>query len=323
MSRIRGTIWRTAVALVVIGSVAFELQIAPAQAQAPNWRTEFWGTELPVPAGADHQTILVSRLYLTRDDDLWIHFRYSLGPRQPGRPHDISVNAVYSASKRSLVREFSYDKRGQSPPEVRTALTALSREVDAYLTENTQLRIERAQRPSMKLLDGTIVVPDVNSNARYCIVPYNYYLSRRDAAGKQIDARMLIQLRVNPFPYRFPPDCESGNPKSDVLSVHGRDLGESIVDLGDGTWLLYDTDWSFHASGPPTVIRFRGFLESPYLRYRSDLLVVDNAEIYRTFWDGVSNAPKDTVPLEYGDRQVFERYKDRLERGGTAREGNR
>lgn len=319
MRRFRRTVWRLMAGMVFALGVGAGTTAPSAQNVPSAWRTDFWGAELPLPPAADRGTLHIFGVYHARDEDFWIHFRYSLGPRPVDRPRDVNINAVYSAAKRAVIREFVHDIRGRTPPEVRASLTALSGEVDAYLREHTHRRIERPQRPSVKLPDGTSVVPDVNSNARHCIVPYTYYLSRRNAAGQQIDARMVIQLRSEPFPFSFPPDCESGNPNSGTLSVHGRDLHESIVDLGDGTWLLLDTWRSQHDAAPPAVIRFRGFLESPYLRQRPDLLVVDNAEIYRIFWDGITKAPRGVVPIEHGDRQVFERYRDRLGQAPTPR----
>lgn len=299
--------------LMLCGAMAFAagyaLNVTGACAQPANWRAEFWGAELPFPPDATY--LDVSDLYLSNDDDLTVLIVYAPStPERFGSPYT-RIFAAYSASQRKIEREFIFT------PSTRTQT---NQELASYLAGRRRLR-RILDYDHISLADGTRIAIDSNSAVNRCSIPYNYYLKRQDASGKQIAAKMVITLRPDRSPYPYWSDCELGNHSEDVIRIHGRALTPSRFDLEDGTWLLDDTGFARLGLGPPSVIRFRGFLESPYLQQRRDLLVVDNDEIHRLFWEeGVNRAPTNAVPIEYGDQVVFEHYRQRL---GGPTGGNR
>lgn len=223
---------------------------------------DVWYAKLPVSSKFNW---VIDDAIITHDDDVQIIYSdHNITAENPDEKFNFV--RVYSLKQQKIVEEWIQDETGAKAEIGPLKEGSPSKgSIEDYRKTHTKRKIDfvHSNLTPFPLGDGTFLKRKEYESNFSC---YNYdsYFERTDASGKVLDQVMLV---------RFYPELKITHPfcgfegvkETYTVPVRARSDGGMIVPLGDGTYLV------FVETG---VIRFDGYMKSPYIEASNDLVLV-------------------------------------------------
>lgn len=275
----------------IIKLAALAVQPEPKAHRYPD----VWGTELPTDGAGRAEE---AEIFIDREGQVQMGYWFETAQQR--------VYRIYNFFKQSITQEW---KLISDPQDAKQIAHNARHEGDIRRYKQAQIKKRLANEKERPILPAYIYKDGSKLNAwpfsahygyKVTFVPCNYQFSEL-FINKPSSYFSKIIVRLYPEPRPLDPEelctcvgkmlpgtldnlserlsgghnlpgCKANDITHWGVTYRSRGLSVVFADLQDGTFLIKD-------KGYPTVIRFHGDLESPYLATRQDLFLVNESEM--------------------------------------------